>query len=277
MTIDSVNIPANVVTDPPPGADVVTDPPPFRDSIPEAYREKTYLQDVDSIEKVYAKLDGSQQLLGKRPNGIPDKNATAEDWNAFYNNAGRPETADKYELEGFKEGQEELSTDIKALFHKVGLSGEQAKELQTGYDGIMTKLAEGLGASSEANEAEFREMTTKYFGDDQVKIIATANKLLMESIPADLKPHLEKLDNTSLVIMASALNNIQKRYIGEDRLSPRDDAGAGGGGETQAELQAAARKIMNQPGYEDSFHPDHAKLIAAKDAIYEKIGAMLKK
>ena len=75
------NVSASVVLPgqgtPPAGAPPAGTAPAF--SIPDAYKDRPYLKGVDSVDKVYEMLDGSQKLLGQRPAGIPAPDAKPEE------------------------------------------------------------------------------------------------------------------------------------------------------------------------------------------------------
>jgi hypothetical protein len=50
------------------------------DIIPDEYKEKGYMSKIKDVEGLFKSFDGLQSLIGKRPAGIPQENATQEEW-----------------------------------------------------------------------------------------------------------------------------------------------------------------------------------------------------
>ena len=117
---------------PPAGTPPAGTPPAF--SIPDAYKDRPYLKGVDSVDKVYEMLDGSQKLLGQRPAGIPGPDAKPEEIEKFYS-ATRPKTAAEYqfEIDPSIKADEKVIGKMKDLMFKHGLTPAQAKGMQYFY------------------------------------------------------------------------------------------------------------------------------------------------
>lgn len=85
---------------------------------------------------------------------VPEADAPAEEWNAFYGKLGRPESADKYELklntetvpEGFPY-DEKSAIEFRTWAHEAGLTPAQA---QTLHDKFVGYQAGSFTASREA-------------------------------------------------------------------------------------------------------------------------------
>ncbi len=275
-------IPANVIPEgtpeaPPDPASVPQGTPDF--AIPDQYKEKDWAKGLDSYDKAFEMLDGAQSLVGKRPAGIPEDTASEEDWNNFYKEMGRPEAADKYEFEAqeFPEGitpDEEFLGNAKETFHKLGLSQKQAAGLKKWFDEYTIGL-HGKQQEIVANQdKDFDALADQTFGKDKDVIFDNARKLLQDNVPESFKDKLDNISNDNLIIMAGVLNNIQNKYISEDRLP-----GKGEGVpilNTEEDLRNEGRKLMMHPAFANSFHPEHADIIAKKDAVYAKIRKLQK-
>lgn len=73
---------------------------------------------------------------------VPGEDATAEDWNKFYSNLGRPEKADGYELALDRENlpeefpyDEQSAVEFRNWAHEAGLTPKQAQQLHDKFVG----------------------------------------------------------------------------------------------------------------------------------------------
>lgn len=105
---------------------------------------------VDDAIRSYRELETHASRALK----VPEADATTEEWNAFYDKLGRPESADKYELklntetvpEGFPY-DEKSAIEFRTWAHEAGLTPAQA---QTLHDKFIGYQASSFTASSEA-------------------------------------------------------------------------------------------------------------------------------
>lgn len=246
----------------------------FFETVPDEYKDKPYLKNIQNFDQLYKSLDGAQELIGKRPEikGVPNAESTDEERATFYKAMGKPDTAEGYEFEEVKlpEGakrNDELSKFTKELFHKADLTKEQAKIIQGGYE---NKIIEMSGAvDPEAASKEFDKMITDTFADRQDTVLKNGQLLLNESVPEALKPYVDALGNKELLILSAVLDGVREKYISED-IMPREGDGSGGG-ETVNELRDQARVLMVKPEYTSKAHKDHAKIAEEVKAIYDRI------
>lgn len=119
---------------------------------------------------VTAPLDASSTLIDapKAPDApatpapaaltMPGKDATAEDWAAFYTQLGRPETAEGYELP-LPEGDDgAFAKQVAPMLHKHGITAEQAKGLAADWNAMQAAQNE---AATAAEQARITAMDTK--------------------------------------------------------------------------------------------------------------------
>lgn len=91
---------------------------------------------------------------------IPGKDATADDWSAFYASIGRPETPDKYELP-IPEGDDgTFAKQVAPMLHKAGLTNEQAKGLAADWNAMLAS-AQAESAAAEAARVQALEVQSK--------------------------------------------------------------------------------------------------------------------
>lgn len=232
-------------------------------AIPDAYKDKPYLKGVDSPDKLFALLDGSQALIGKKH--IPDDTSKPEEWEDFFKRVGRPDKPEAYafddkDLPADYKRDENFTNTMKAAMHKVGLSAKQAQALVKEFDNTIITMrkthGEQTAAEKAAQDKAFDEITAKHFNTRKDEVLVNANKLLMEFTPKELQPYLNNLPNEQLTLMAAVLDGIRTKYIKEDGTPPGGVNGSGIGG-TLAERTAEAQRLMTTDAYNNPFHPDH--------------------
>lgn len=120
----------------------VDDLPKWISQLPENLRDNDKLyqyRTLADLSNAYLDLDG-------KTNGaiqVPGENASDDDWATFYNKLGRPNKPDDYEFDAvqwpenmannMKELLEEDTKTMKSVFHELGLTAQQAKNLQKKY------------------------------------------------------------------------------------------------------------------------------------------------
>lgn len=157
-------------------------PPAF--VIPDAYKDRGWVEKVKSPDDLWKTLDNAQSLLGKRPAGIPTADAPDTEWEAFFK-AARPESPDKYTLSEV----EGISKDIdlapyKQLLYEAALTPKQA-------DIIWKKYAELEKAAAVRTQGEldkrFDEVAAKVLGDKLEAASTVAQEAIKTYVSEDLR------------------------------------------------------------------------------------------
>lgn len=237
--------------------------------IPADFKDKDYLKDIKDIPSLFKKLDGAQQLIGKRPAGIPQDNAPEAEWQAFNKAFGVPEKPDAYEVVVPEKGAmpKEMVEGVKGIFHKAGLNPRQAKAVSEGWNALMQQQAEAAGTQAAQADIDFEKMATETFGERKTEALAQSREIISKYLPANMKGAFNSLPNEQLVILASVVDGIRKDYMSEDNIP-----GAKGGKPTGSfqDQREEARKLMASPEFLDPFHPNHESVKARVNAIYSK-------
>lgn len=274
--VDPVVIPA---TDPSPSTlpshtlEITPEQQAFNESIPQEYRDKAYLKGVSNIEDVYKKLDGAQELIGKKTIDIPGPDASDVEKEAFYSKV-RPATAADYEfkVDDPTKVDQAFTDNVKGLFHKAGLSKAQASSIQEGFDEIIKGIATKKGIDTTKVDADFDKLATDIFGADSDKALESAKALMDKYTPESMKEHVKNLSNENLIILTSVLNGVKKDFINED-----DIVNINGLPGTIADipvLREKAQKIMAGEAFKSTFHKDHTKVQNDLKEIYASIGRL---
>lgn len=222
--------------------------------IPDAYKDKPYLKDVNTEEDLFKKLDGAESLLGKARVAVPGEDATPEEIAEFHKALGVPENEDGYKSSLKADGDDDnidtsLFDAMRPAFKKAGLTAKQAQEFEKNALPILEKMAEQQGLKKQQEDDNFDELASRVFGDTREKDISDAKNLLNQFTPDVLKSHLSDLSNEALVIMAGTLKGIRDKYISEDNLS-FDKKGKSVSGTNPDDVRKSAieqLKIANDP------------------------------
>lgn len=244
--------------------------PDFRTTIPEAFREKPWARDLKSAEDAFKMLDGAQTLLGKQGKIVPLPDAPKEEWDKFYQAAGRPESPDKYEFvrEQGVEYDAEWDTSLKGALFEAGITSKQLSVLGPKFDSL---IAAQIAKEKSQGEAQFQALSSKVFGADAQKHIDESTKLMNAIVPPEARELISLLDNNGLILLASVMKEVGAKYIGEDKTRLIGDGGQGHGALSDDARKAKAHEIRSSPEFRDQFHPGHSAKKAELDRLYQGI------
>jgi hypothetical protein len=89
---------------------------------------------------------------------LPAKDATPEQWAAFYAKIGKPESVEGYEIKPDEGSDGSFEKEALPLFHKANLTKDQAAILHKGYNEMRTNA---LAQIAQQQEAEAKAAETK--------------------------------------------------------------------------------------------------------------------
>ena len=237
--------------------------------------DKISEKDVTSLIKSHVHLS---RRMGSAIN-LPGKDAKPEEIQALKQRlyqagvfTAPPESPDKYEIKapeklpaGIKGWNEDWSKKSAEVFHKLSLTGDQAKGLMALHTEIMGEMAGGMIADATEADAKLRgEWKTDYEANAEYAGRAAAK--LYEQIP-EAKEWMDKTGLGNHPALLKIFHWIGKNGEGDDgfmqAVSPSDDS----------EMDEAKRlmAIIN-----DTKHPDYLKVVN-DPKTKEKIDAAFKK
>lgn len=264
--------PASVaITTPVPDGQKPVEPPAF--AIPDTYKDRPWLKDVDSLDKLLTKADGAMKLVGQRPAGVPAADAKPEEWEAFYKALGRPDKAEEYKIEGIEKADVKFTPKVLGAFHKAGLTTAQAKTVWTEVSGALSEMQTASAAAAAQTDVDFTKLATDTFGVNRDAILATSKGLLEKFAPASMKPMIDKMSNENLILMAGVLDGINKTYIKEDGPGKLPASNA----MTPADVSMKARELMAKPEYANASLPGHDRIVAEVNELYASLRNPAKK
>lgn len=246
----------------------------FSDLIPQEYKDKGYMSKIQDVDGLFKAFDNAQSMIGKRPAGVPQENASQEEWDKFYQELGRPDTPDGYEVKTPEEMPEGVGMDDKALnefkslSHELGLNSSQMQKI---LDFDIKRQSDSISSLKESSEEqelkiekEFEELAKKTFGDRTDDVIENGRSLLSKYVTNDLSEKVQDLDNSTLMVLSSVLDGIAKDYIGEDNINKST-------GNPTPQTAEQAHDIMKSVAFRDPFDPGHADAKAKVSAIYSNL------
>lgn len=123
---------------------------------------------------------------------VPGKDATPEEWAAFYAALGKPETPDAYELPVPEGDDGTFAKEVAPLLHKANLTGEQAKALAEGWNELVAAKQAEQNAALEAeakamhveNQRQHNELM-KEWGQNADANMEYAARAIKQFVPGD--------------------------------------------------------------------------------------------
>lgn len=187
-------------------------------------------KDPGTLAKSYVE---AQKLIGAKRLALPGEKATDAEWDSFYNQIGRPETHDKYEDVVLKDEKgnvllkpdETSSAELKKFFHKMGLTGKQARMMQEYSLNYLHKNQSNASAEAQAaSEAQLKALKEEW--GDKFPMQVDVARSVIKKFAGDQAPEVTKfLDDSGLGNNAQLVKLFAK--IGESILEDRGNRGTG--------------------------------------------------
>lgn len=258
-------------------------------SPPEQYASSGWAQNIKSTDDLWNQMANAQALIGKRPAGIPADGASEEEWNKFYQAAGRPDAHDKYvldKIDGAPDGFDlsPYENKFKQMAYKAGLSTKKANEIWKDYVGMEL---EAYGQSQKENsersaslDKEFGALAQKHFGDQFDLYSSQTQDRLRAVLPQDLGIDWEGVPPqvmTAFIMMEkshqSDISALNKKYGVEDNLS----SGGSVPGMNVDAVRAELVKVNSSLQKAKIFTPEYKQLEETRARLRETLGRMVNK
>ncbi len=243
-------------------------------TLPEQYRDKPYLKDIDSYDKALKLLDDSQTLIGKKRTIMPDETSTPDDIAEFNKLRGVPDDHNTYVSVNTKEGADTTFFDaMKPAFKKANMTAKDVAILEAEIAPVLEKIT---GTKVEADKAQgeaFDALTEKIFAGTKETDLAQAKILMDAHTPEGLKKHMNELSNEHLAIMACVMKGVRAKYMREDTT----DNGGGGDAGSAEDIRTEGKKQIAIA--QDPKSTMQQKIDAKKKAneLYAQYDSMTKK
>lgn len=205
----------------------------FLAALPEDLRKEPSLatfKDPGALAKSYVE---AQKLIGAKRLAIPGEKATDAEWESVWNQLGRPETHDKYEDVVLKDEKgnvlikpdEAQAAELKKFFHKMGLTGKQARMMQEYSLNYLHKNQSSASAEAQAAaEAQLKSLKEEW--GDKFPVNVDVARSVIKKFGGEQAAEVQKfLDDSGLGNNAQLVKLFAK--IGESILEDRGNRGSG--------------------------------------------------
>ena len=230
----------------------------------------------EALQEVAKSFLATKEMVGRRGVILP-KEGDDTDQSRFFNELGRPETADGYELSGFEppEGlpwDDGMQSEMLSVLHDAGLNNSQVMKVLSGYaekqvgqyselkglvernreealTDLRTELGTNFDSSISLSKQAFRSAAGERF--EEVAGLALADGTMLGDHPAIIRTFI----------------NIGKQYA-EHGIA--GDKGGVSFTKSPETAQQEIAEIEGNPALYDADSPEHAMLVSKRDDLYKQ-------
>lgn len=263
----------------------------FAEYLPDAYKTDANFRDIKDFDGLLKSFVGARKMVGlDKGKLVPiPANDDAKDWDAVYNQLGRPETADKYDIPKPGEGKEYSPADLatqKALLpilHAAGVTQRQLAAIVPKWNELQAAVAAGEAEKIKADIATADAALTKDWGAAKEKKLGLGKEALAFldgelKLGGGLTGALDQVD-----VQGNRLGNHPAlsrlfAYFGE-QMEEDGLLGKGGPGGAEIKSPAEAQQEINalrggsDPAFSkawlDKGHAGHADAVARMQRLHE--------
>lgn len=199
----------------------------FPENFPEEFRSAPAIQSFINKEtgdidygKALTSYVHAQKMVGADKVAVPSKNATPEDWKAFYSKVGAPESADKYEInvEGFNI-EDPMSKGFLETAQGVGLLPHQANAIVDYFQKTSGEQSEQVDAADmAAYEDEVAKLKTEW-GDNFDTEAAKATEAFKTIFSAEEQQQYKEAGFLSQPAFVKAMNRVATTTLDDTTLN----------------------------------------------------------
>ena len=235
----------------------------WKEAIPEELRNDPNISKFTELESLAKSYVNATRMIGQDKVAIPNNNSTEDQWNEVYDKLGRPESADKYQLDVKSDVVPLDESAVKSFAenaHKLGLNNKQAQGILEFYKNSMEGSAQQNQVDMETAQAQAEQELRKEWGrayEDNIKKAGAVAKANMDAniLDMQLKDGTRLGDHPSIIKGFANIANI----LSEDKLVSTESESVSQGIDYSAEIS----KIVNDRDgpYWNKAHPDHDKIV----------------
>ena len=211
-----------------------------------------------------------EKLVGRKGRDIPEAD-DAEAWSKFYNELGRPETADGYKFDLPDEYNPELVKFYQDAAHKAGLTKRQADAFLTDYldfeHAAREEYAKQNASRVDMATAELKREWGAKFDENLNVALRGANAL---GLSQDERIALE--ESMGQAKAARLFERVGRALCSEDG-TPNTPGNSGFGVRTPAEAQARIDELLSRPDYQKAYMDGDKTKVAEIQALYDQVAA----
>jgi len=235
----------------------------WKETISEEFRNDPNISKFTEIDALAKSYINATRMIGQDKVAVPNENSTEDQWNEVYGKLGRPESADKYQLEVQSETAPLDESAIKQFAenaHQLGLNNKQAQGILEFYKNSMEGSVQQARVDTETAQANAEQELRKEWGrsyDENIKkagAIAKAN-MSEDILNMELKDGTRIGDHPSVIKGFASIANL----MSEDKLVSTESENVDRGTDYEAEI---SKLVNDRDGpYWNKAHPDHDKVV----------------
>ena len=247
----------------------------WKEAISEEFRQDPNIEKFTEIDALAKSYINATKMIGQDKVALPNKNSTEDQWNEFYDKAGRPESADKYSL-NVKSDVVPLDNGAVKQFaenaHKLGLSNKQAQGVLEFYKNSMEGTAQQSKVDTETAQVQAEQELRQEWGREFENNVKKAGALAKANINSDildleLKSGIRVGDHPELIKGFAKIASM----MSEDKIvSPESDST-----NKSADIESEISSITNNTDgpYWNKQHPDHDKVVQQVYTLREMLNS----
>jgi len=235
----------------------------WKDSISEEFRSDPSIEKFTEIDALAKSYINATKMIGQDKLVIPNNNSTDDQWSEVYSKLGRPESADKYELDSKSETVPMDEGAIKSFAeqsHKLGLNNKQAQGILEFYKNNMEGTAQQSKIDTETAQVQSEQQLRQEWGRDFEGKVKQAGALAKANIDPDvldmqLQNGIRLGDHPEIIKGFAKIASM----MSEDKILGTESENVN----TTKDLESEIAAIMNDktgPYYNNS-HPEHDKMV----------------
>jgi len=235
----------------------------WKETISEEFRNDPNISKFTEIDALAKSYINATRMIGQDKVAVPNENSTDDQWQEVYGKLGRPESADKYQLEVQSETASLDEGAIKQFAenaHQLGLNNKQAQGILEFYKNSMEGSIQQARVETETAQANAEQELRKEWGrsyDENIKkagAIAKAN-MSEDILNMELKDGTRIGDHPSVIKGFASIANL----MSEDKLVSTESENVDRGTDYEAEI---SKLVNDRDGpYWNKAHPDHDKVV----------------
>lgn len=255
----------------------------WREALPDDLRGHAALQHFGSVADLAKEHVNQLTLLGRKELVPPKDGDPPEKVDKFYRALGRPDAPEGYDLskvkvpEGTPWDAKQLEP-MRPVFHKAGLTPQQATAIVEGYAGIQAQAwGEWQAQQKQQSDQMVAELRREWGGDFDRRVEGI--KRLLGDVMGDRAAALIQLqaaDGSPVLdhpLLARFLGELAGSFL-EDGGLPTGAAGGRAGTGTPAGARAEIERIRaeamkdRQHPYVNADHPEHKRINEYVNSLY---------
>ena len=235
----------------------------WKEAISEEYRTDPNIEKFTEIDALAKSYINATKMIGQDKVAVPNENSTEDQWNEVYTKLGRPESADKYQLNAKTDVVPIDENAIKTFAetsHKLGLNNKQAQGILEYYKSMMEGSAQQSKVDTETAQAQAEQQLRQEWGKTFEENVKKAGSVAKANLGVDVLD-MQLKDGTRLGDHPDIIKGFAKiaDMMSEDTIVATESENVDQGKDIEQEIS----RIMNDRTgpYWNKTHPDHDKIV----------------